>query len=353
MEQTLGKRIIENRKRLGLTQDKLAERLGVTAQAVSKWENDQSCPDITTLPKLAEIFGITTDELLGISRETAVREAEVLTEENVQEEPKGTWELKYDSGRRGGIAMAAWVLLSGGLLLASNILGWNADLWDICWPAGLLVFGLWGVWPKFSFFRLSCGILGGYYLITNLGFAPFTLDKQLLLPIFLLLLGLNLLVEALKKKKPASFHIVHNGHTIHHSNRRKNTGNYSMDGESFDGFTGSCDISDESFDCCTSFGSNQQEIILPLLRSGSAEINFGELEVDLSGCEAISEDCDIDAECNFGQLTFLVPRRYRVETATETACGSVEISGHPASDPVGVIRMDCEANFGQITIRYI
>ena len=66
MEQTLGKRIMENRKRLNLTQDKLAEKLDVTAQAVSKWENDQSYPDITMIPKLAEIFGISTDELLGL-----------------------------------------------------------------------------------------------------------------------------------------------------------------------------------------------------------------------------------------------------------------------------------------------
>ena len=66
MEQTLGKRIVHHRKRLGLTQDQLAEKLGVTAQAVSKWENDQSCPDIATLPKLAQIFGITVDELLDL-----------------------------------------------------------------------------------------------------------------------------------------------------------------------------------------------------------------------------------------------------------------------------------------------
>ena len=69
MEQTIGRRIAENRKRLGMTQDQLAEKLGVTAQAVSKWENDQSCPDITMLPRLAEIFGISTDALLG--RDTA------------------------------------------------------------------------------------------------------------------------------------------------------------------------------------------------------------------------------------------------------------------------------------------
>ena len=65
MAQTIGKRIMENRKRLGLTQDALAERLGVTAQAVSKWENDQSCPDISLLPKLAKLLGVTVDVLLS------------------------------------------------------------------------------------------------------------------------------------------------------------------------------------------------------------------------------------------------------------------------------------------------
>ena len=65
MEETIGKRISSNRKRLALTQEQLAEKLGVTAQAVSKWENDQSCPDIAMLPRLAEIFSISTDELLG------------------------------------------------------------------------------------------------------------------------------------------------------------------------------------------------------------------------------------------------------------------------------------------------
>ena len=71
MEETLGKRIIKHRKGLGLTQDKLAEALGVTAQAVSKWENDLSCPDITLLPKLSALFGITTDELLGVATKKA------------------------------------------------------------------------------------------------------------------------------------------------------------------------------------------------------------------------------------------------------------------------------------------
>ena len=61
---TLGRRIALLRRQKGLTQEALAEQLGISAQAVSKWENDQSCPDIGLLPQLANILGISVDTLL-------------------------------------------------------------------------------------------------------------------------------------------------------------------------------------------------------------------------------------------------------------------------------------------------
>ena len=64
MNETLGSRITQKRKALGFTQEELAEKLSVSAQAVSKWENDLSCPDITLLPTLAKILSSTVDELL-------------------------------------------------------------------------------------------------------------------------------------------------------------------------------------------------------------------------------------------------------------------------------------------------
>lgn len=64
MNETIGNRITKYRKEKGFTQEGLAEKLGVSSQAVSKWENDISCPDISLLPKLCKILGITTDELL-------------------------------------------------------------------------------------------------------------------------------------------------------------------------------------------------------------------------------------------------------------------------------------------------
>jgi len=60
---TIGSKIAFYRKKLGITQDALAQKLEVSNQAVSKWESDQCCPDISLLPLLADIFGITIDEL--------------------------------------------------------------------------------------------------------------------------------------------------------------------------------------------------------------------------------------------------------------------------------------------------
>ena len=70
---TLGERIAQLRKEKGLKQDELAEMLGITPQAISKWENDQTCPDISLLPKLAEILSVTVDELLSGKTEAVVK----------------------------------------------------------------------------------------------------------------------------------------------------------------------------------------------------------------------------------------------------------------------------------------
>lgn len=59
----LSNNIFTLRREMGLTQEELANRLGVTNQAVSKWENGQSCPDIELLPALADLFDVTLDQL--------------------------------------------------------------------------------------------------------------------------------------------------------------------------------------------------------------------------------------------------------------------------------------------------
>ena len=75
MSSTMGQIIKDLRKKNGFTQEELAERLGVTYQAVSKWENDTGMPDISQVVPLASIFGVSTDVLFGIADTTENEEA--------------------------------------------------------------------------------------------------------------------------------------------------------------------------------------------------------------------------------------------------------------------------------------
>ena len=336
MEETLGKRIVANRKRIGLTQDQLAERLGVTAQAVSKWENDQSCPDIATLPKLASIFGITTDTLLGMETATPVHEAE-LVEEEEDTDRRSTWELTWDAGKKEGLTFAVLVLLVGTLTLFSKLLQWDVSFWSVLWPSALLVYGIRRLLSKFSFFSLGCTLFGGYYLISNLNILEFQIGSDLVFPIIIVLFGLSLLVDALRKPKKPKFHISRNGVKLNGSNKTKRS------------FTTDVD----SFETDLSFGEDTHVIELNILRHGDIDCAFGSLTVDLRGCQQVAEDCEIDADCSFGSLELLVPRRFAVNLDRSSAFGSVEVNGQPDSTPEGEIALDADVSFGHIEIRYL
>lgn len=63
--ETFGTRLSNLRKQHDMTQNDLAEKLNISPQAVSKWENDLTDPDISTLIKISDIFDVSIDELLG------------------------------------------------------------------------------------------------------------------------------------------------------------------------------------------------------------------------------------------------------------------------------------------------
>lgn len=86
MNESMGAIIARKRKELGLTQEQLAGELGISYQAVSKWENELSSPDISALPLLADLFGITIDELFG--RESAKPETALVPAPQA-EQPEG------------------------------------------------------------------------------------------------------------------------------------------------------------------------------------------------------------------------------------------------------------------------
>lgn len=70
----LGKTIQTLRKEKNLTQNELAEKLFVSYQAISQWENGNTNPDITIIPNIADVFGITIDELFGRPKKESINE---------------------------------------------------------------------------------------------------------------------------------------------------------------------------------------------------------------------------------------------------------------------------------------
>ena len=70
--ENIGKRIKELRRARDMTQERLAEYLNVSFQAISKWETGIAMPDLSMIAPLTKIFGVTSDELLGISHENEV-----------------------------------------------------------------------------------------------------------------------------------------------------------------------------------------------------------------------------------------------------------------------------------------
>ena len=343
MEQTLGKRIAENRKRLGMTQDTLAEKLGITAQAISKWENDQSCPDITMLPKLAEIFGITTDALLGMEPPKPLHEAEVVEDETASDPDgvhvhNGGWEFHWDNSKRGSITFAILVLLVGLLTLCNQVLGWHASFWGILWPCVLLVYGVEGICCNFSVFKIGMTLIGGVYLLNNLGFLDLDLFGDWIFPVVVILFGLSLLLDALKKPKKPRFVVTHNGKAVGSGSKKEKS---------------SFSTGDDRFYCNLTFGEKTHEVHLASLAGGEASVSFGEMRVDLTGCETIQEGCTIDASCSFGELILLIPRKYRAEINSGTAFASVDTQGQHDAQPEGVIYINGNVSFGEITVKYV
>ena len=336
--ETIGKRIMINRKKLGLTQEQLAEKLGITAQAVSKWENDQSCPDISVLTQLADIFDTTVDSLLG-RQNPAVRTAQIITEsdsDNAKKDPG--FEMEWNSGKKDAVGIGVFVLFSGVLYFLSELLNWDITFWNILWPSALLFFGAWGLYPRFSFFRISCLALGIFFLVKNIFSLSLTLDNGIITALVVIVVGCALIIDGIKKSNKPKLNISYTDKF-----GKKHYGEYSNNFE----------YGDDYFSYSTSFGNAIQTIDLEQLKWGEISTNFGEYTVDLSDIKSVSDSCNIDISCSFGELTVLVPKRIHVKIDSSASFGDVTINGQPDPNTIGTIFVSASASFAEIEIKYV
>lgn len=330
MEQTtIGKRIMTLRKSRGWTQEQLAEKLGVSGQAVSKWENDVSCPDISLLPKLAEVFQVTTDSLLGVPEKTE-SEAWPQMESGEQEADGFSFVLDSESGRAEarfgslpGFATAL-LLFAVAMLLNRTVLAplGHASVWALLWPSVVLACGLSSLWERINLWAIGLTALGAYYLLNNMGILPWRLQPRwnLVLLVILILWAVFMLLEHFR-------HGRHGGSGA--SSCRTRDGVISYDG---------------------SFCSQDMTVSEEVLRGGRVDLAFSSCTLDLRNCAQADPDCVLKTDVSFGSLKILLPKHWTVQDDTERSFSSVNFHGTPAADADQVLNLKNDVSFGSLDI---
>lgn len=131
MKQTIGEFLSTQRKAHGYTQEEVAEKLGVSNRTLSSWETDRTVPDVTLLPAIADIYGVTVDEILRGERKASDEAAQAST---ISEKSyKALLKNKYEKCR------SSYTLLTGGIVGDSLFLIFSPCGWiGISYVAGIV-----------------------------------------------------------------------------------------------------------------------------------------------------------------------------------------------------------------------
>ena len=326
---TLGERIKAHRTALGMSQEKLAQSLGVTAQAVSKWEHDQSCPDISILPILADRFGITLDELLGRTESKAI--CQPATEEKKKAAANWTWNW---SAGRSGMIFALYIILLGALMGVNNFFDLGLSWWDHIWTLGLAFMGIFSLRTGSVIFGVVMALGGTGLLLSKYGLFSIQLSWNVVLPALVFLWGLSLLVEIfIKKKSLVDIRVAPGKNVIEE-----------REFSCVDGWV-NCDFSK---------GQHREAVCTELLRGGEINTSFGSFTLDFSACAAAAGDCSLEIDNNFGTLTLLFPKHLQVRIdETDSDFSAEKIEGEPAELIRGTVILRVDNSFGTLNIRYI
>lgn len=326
----MGKRIMQLRKEKGYTQEQLAEMMGVSAQAVSKWENDVSCPDISILPQLAEKLGVTTDELLGVK--PIEPKVVIVDAQKTNKEGDGSFSVSWDGAghaKKDGVWFAVLIIVLGAAFLIQRLGLVSFGIWSMVWPAVIIGLGVSWMVKRFSFFALAVAGLGIYFLLYNLGEISLVLTWSIIWPSLLVLLGLTILYEALipHKHKWCGVNIV--GNKDKRSQYQETNGYV-------------------NYDC--SFSEENRRVATEDFSGGDIDLSFGKSELDLTNVKRVSQNAKLDVDVSFATFDLIVPKTMRIFVKSDKSFGSIQMNGEPNPDAVQTLIVDGDISFGTMNI---
>ena len=330
-QQSMGKRIMQLRKEKGYTQEQLAEMMGVSAQAVSKWENDVSCPDISILPQLAEKLGVSTDELLGVK---PIEPKGVIVDGQNKKDGDGSFSVSWDGAKnvkKDGVWFAVLMIVLGIAFLLQRLNLVSFGIWGVIWPAVIIGLGISWMVKRFSFFSLAVAGLGVYFLLFNLGMISLVLTWGIIWPSLLVLLGLTILYEALIPHKDKCCGVHFSGDKNKRSQYREENG-----------FV--------SYEC--SFSEENRKVAAEDFLGGDIEISFGKSELDLTNIKRVNQNAKLDVDVSFATFDLIVPKTMRVFLKSDKSFGSIQMNGEPNPDASLAINVDGDVSFGSMNIYY-
>lgn len=331
-QQSMGKRIMQLRKEKGYTQEQLAEMMGVSAQAVSKWENDVSCPDISILPLLAEKLGVSTDELLGVK--PIEPKVVIVDAQKNNKDSDGSFSVSWDGGKsakKDGIWFAVLIIVLGVAFLMQRLGLVSFGIWGIVWPAVIIGLGVSWMVKRFSFFALAVAGLGLYFLLYNLGSISLVLTWSIIWPTLLVLLGLTILYETLIPHKHKCCGVNFSGDKDKRSQYREENG-----------FV--------SYDC--SFSEENRKVAAQTFLGGDIDISFGKSELDLTNVQSFAPNAKLDVDVSFATLDLIVPRSVRLYIKADKSFGTIQMNGEPNSDAAQSLQIDGDVSFGTMNVFY-
>lgn len=337
-KETLGKRIAELRKRKGMTQEQLGEKVGVSAQAVSKWENDLSYPDITLLPVLSDLLGASVDELMGVK--PIDPKVIILDKEEKTDEGKAKWNWEWNVGRWPtiasciGLIMICMVFLLHGMfhLFPYGDFGeLKLNGWGYVWPLLIFTLGLSSINSSLTV-SIVLMALGGYEFIRRVIYPYGTHLIGIPWYVILLVFAIAVLIKT----------IIRNVRPHDYYDRHKK------------GKTPVMEMSTENdyLDLDMSFGSGEVIYDREVFTGGTVDSSFGDYTIDLTGVKTFTSGCVLEVDESFGNLTILLPRHVKLVKSSENNFAAFSVTGEPDLDVAQQIIVKSEVSFGSLQVVY-